>query len=182
MNSIDAYKDLYQNADKVLLNTMLEQSPAKIKDFDTFEYALTETIVRCEVNTKLTAAQQMAVIQKYAEALNLNFNGYSKLSSDKQYNVTTSLMNGIKNVTDYSTLQARLDSLVANAVSSNPGGTGGSGGSGSGTSGGKKEFDSYKVPLGEITQPNETKGFSFTDIDEMAVYAEKCRSGRKRRA
>ncbi|MDD6484300.1 MAG: S-layer homology domain-containing protein [Clostridiales bacterium] len=176
VNSIEAYKDLYQNADKTSLNTMFEQSPAKLKDFDTFEYALTETIVRCEVNTKVTAAQQMAVIQKYAEALNLDFDGYSKLSSDKQYNVTTSLMNGIKNVTDYSTLQARLDSLVASAGNSNTGGAGGSGGSGSsggsGGSGGKGEFNSYTVPPDE----NKTKEFRFNDIDSVewaqeSIYA-----------
>lgn len=172
VDSVDAYKDVYAGADKATLNKMFDDSVAEITDKDSFAYALTEVLVRYVIQSKTTYAQQMEVLEKYADDLNLDFSDYQALSSAQKYSAATGFTKDIDKVTDYSTLQAKLDDAVKQAketsedTTGTPGISGGFGGGGS--VGIYNENQQNNAATDTETQAPENNGeYRFADLDDF---------------
>lgn len=157
-----AYKDIYSKiVGKSEVDKLFLQCEHKIDSEESYLFALAETLVRYEMKSLSNYSRQMALLQKYADELGLNFEKYLALSSEKQYSIASKWLENINNVTDYSTLQNSLDSLVANASSSD-GSTGGTGsGGGSKTAGGG-------MSLSVDTAVTGTSEYRFDDLDSFA--------------
>ena len=173
-DTVKAHVDNYSNASKETLDNMFKASNVKITDKQSFSYALTEVLVRHEINKKTTYAEQMDLLMTYADDLKLDFSEYNKLSSNKQYNVATKLTNNIKNVTDYSILQSKLDEYVVEAKKSveSGGNSNTSGGSSSGGSG----ISVAVKPVSNNKTEETVQKYKFTDINnyawaEESIYA-----------
>ncbi len=114
-DEVSAYEDIYGKADKDVLNSMFRESKADIDDIEDYKYALCETLVRYEMRDKINYSQQLELLKKYDDELNLDFTEFNKLPSVKQYSVAAEWLKDIRSKTDYSGLQDSLDKLVREA-------------------------------------------------------------------
>ncbi len=156
-----AYNDIYPKiTDKANVDGLFEKCGHKISDEKSYLFALAETLIRYEMKSLTNYSRQTALLQKYADELGLDFTKYLKLSSEKQYSVATKWLENINSVTDYTALQASLDSLVAKAEQTDSG-TGGTGGGSSSKTGGG-------VGLNIDTSMTGSSEYRFDDLENYA--------------
>lgn len=165
VDSSAAYKNIYAGADKTKLDELFKGNKTEIKDVKSYQYVLAETLVKYEMQSMDTYSQQMSLLKKYSTELGLDFSEYDKLSpSSKQYYVATALTNGIKNLNDYSTLQAKLDTLVKEAKGLGNVSGGGTGGGSS--SGGTKSNSGGGVAVpNPLAKPGQSEEYRFGDLE-----------------
>ena len=162
VDSSTAYKNIYAGADKTKLDELFKGNKTEIKDVESYQYVLAETLVKYEMQSMDTYSQQMSLLKKYSNELGLDFSEYDKLSpSSKQYDVATALTKGLKNENDYSMLQAKLDALVKEAESKGNGSS-----DGSSSSGTKSNSSSGVTVSYSSVKPEQPEEYHFVDLED----------------
>ncbi len=179
-DEVAAYTDIYAKADKNTLNDMFKQCATDIEDIESYKYALCETLVRYEMQSKVNYSQQLELLKKYDDELELDFTEFNKLPSVKQYSVSSEWLKDIRTTTDYSKLQGSLNTLVTKAKNDKED-SGGSGSSpslgfGGGGGGGGVGIKTDEIKQEPITVPETLEEYSFTDLAghewaEESIYA-----------
>lgn len=165
-DEVSAYTDIYAKADKDTLNNMFKQCTADIEDIDSYKYALCETLVRYDMQSKVNYSQQLELLKKYDEELDLDFTEYNKLESVKQYSVAAEWLKDIRTTTDYSGLQASLDELVEEAKKNKPTTSPGLGLGGGGGGGGGVGIKTDALVQEPVTETAPAEEYEFGDLAE----------------
>ena len=169
LESVAAYKNEYNKADKAAVERLFGQCTTKIERMEDLHYVVTEILVKEKAGKAVNYSEIMSYAEKYADDLSLDFSGYNGLSDTNKYSVANSFSTYLKTAASFKTLQSKLDELVKNAKN-NSGKDSSSSSNSSGSSKGQTSYDNIEIkPI-----PNDAVDgkWEFNDLSDFAWASE----------
>lgn len=173
LKTLAAYKNEFDAADKNTLDGLFAECTTEIENLDDLKYVVTELLVKAKIGRAVNNSEAMDIIRKYADDISLDLSKYNSLDTRTGYEVANSFIAYAKGAESYTTLQSKLDEIIAASVKNDGtsgGGVtgGGGGGKGNGTSGGSGGggiYQNYDIaPIPEADKNQSTK-WEFDDLE-----------------
>ena len=167
LDSVEAYKNEYGQADKNKLEALFQSCTTEIKTMNDLHYVITELLIKEKAGKAVNYSEIMNYVFKYANDLSLDFKEYNALSTQSKYTVANSFTTYLKAADSFKTLQGKLDRLVADEKKNTSVGTGGgtgAGGGGSNSSSSHKIYDRGTV-MQPIKTPEPAEEWNFSDLN-----------------
>lgn len=147
--------------DKDYFDNIFKQSQTAVSDFTSFEYALSETIVKYLVDKSVNYSAAMEILENCADKLNVDLSGYNAVSPEESKKTAANdIVAAIKEMKNFSALQSKIDGIISavntpvNGGYTNPGSGGGGG----------KSYKNVEIKI----DASSAAQYKFSDLGDYA--------------